>query len=288
VLCRRDRLGFAAEDEAATLAAFVRGVVNLLPESDEVVDCGDDRYDGHPVDGGDGDEVDADDVSAAQAWEPQPVVPAVSQDGCDDGDDLDDSLELADLAGLDGEALGRGDGAQARDEKLATDDKDGDPGLDDARGVGNKDDVSRRDHELVGEGIEKDAHGGDLFAATGEVAVETVCNGGENEDDAGDDLLLAPAQTRRAVTASKGEDGREDPDEQRKAGDAAHRDGVGQVHREISTCAGEGRDLAPTIAFCHSKTRERRKGWPKHEAAGSFAVRLVLESQSDHNITLLP
>jgi len=57
-------LGLAAEDEAASFAASVGGVVDLLPEADEVVDGGDDGDDGHPVDGGDRDEVDADDVAS--------------------------------------------------------------------------------------------------------------------------------------------------------------------------------------------------------------------------------
>ena len=220
-------LGLAAEDEAAALAAFVGGVVDLLPEADEVVDGGDDGDDGHPVDSGDGDEVDADDEAA-----PIPVVPAVSEDGGDDRDDLDDGLELADLAGFDGEAFGGGDRAQARDEELAADDEDGDPGLDDAGVVADQDDVAGGDEKLVGQRVEQHAHGGDLVAATGEVAVETVGDAGQDEDDAGDDLLLAAAEAGSAV-ALPGEGGREDPDEQRNAGNAAHRDGVGQVHERV-------------------------------------------------------
>jgi hypothetical protein len=90
-------LGFwlAAEDEAAAFAPGVGGVVDLFPEADEVVDCGNDGDGGHPVDGGDGDEVDADDEAA-----PIPIVPAVGEDGRDHRDDLDDGLELADLDGL--------------------------------------------------------------------------------------------------------------------------------------------------------------------------------------------
>ncbi len=71
------------------------------------------------------------------------------------------------------------------------------------------------------------------MAAAGEVAVETVGDAGEDEDDAGDDLLLAAAEAGGAV-ALEGKDGREDPDEQRNAGNTAHRDGVGQVHRWFS------------------------------------------------------
>jgi hypothetical protein len=222
-------LGLAAEDEAAAFAALVGGVVDLLPEADEVVDGGDDGDDGHPVDGRYGDEVDADDVAAAQAGKPVPVVPAVGEDGGDDGDDLDDGLEFADLAGFDGEAFGCGDRAEAGDEELAAYDEDGDPGGDDAGVVGNEDNVGRGDHELVGEGVEEHAHGGDLVAAAGEVAVKAVSDAGEDEDEAGDDLLLAAAEAGGAVTLP-GEGGREDPDEQRNACNTAHRDGVGQVH----------------------------------------------------------
>jgi hypothetical protein len=227
------RLGLAAEDKAATLAALVRGVVDLLPERDEVVDSGDDGDDGHPVDGGDGDEMDANDIAAPQTGKPVPVVPAVGEDGGDDGDDLDDRFELADLAGFNGEAFGGRDAAKARDEELAANDQDGDPWLDDAGVVVDEDDVGGGNHELVGEGIEEDAHGGDLMASAREIAVESVGDAGEDEDDAGDDLLLAPAEASGTVAAGEGKGRREDPDEQRNAGNTAHRDGVGQVHLRV-------------------------------------------------------
>jgi hypothetical protein len=143
-------LGLAAEDEAAAFAAGVGGVVDLLPEADEVVDRGDDGDDGHPVDGRDGDEVDADDEASPPVGKPDPVVPAVGQDGGDDGDYLDDGFELADLAGFYGEAFGGGDAAEARNEELAADDEDGDPWLDDAGVVADEDDVAGGDEELVG------------------------------------------------------------------------------------------------------------------------------------------
>jgi hypothetical protein len=234
-------LGLAAKDEVAAFAAGVGGVVDLLPEADEVVHRGDDGDDGHPVDGGDGDEVDADDEAAPPVGKPDPVVPTVGEDGGDDGDDLDDGLELADLAGFDGEAFGGGDGAQAGDEELAADDKDGDPWLDDVGVVADEDDVAGGDEEFVGERVEQDAHGGDLVAAAGEIAVEAVGDAGEDEDDAGNDLLLAAAEAGGAV-ALPGEGGRENPDEQRDAGDTAHRDGVGQVHVRVLN--------GPTCGWC--------------------------------------
>jgi hypothetical protein len=229
VLGRGRRLGLAAEDEAAAFAAGVGGVIDLLPEADEIIDGRDDGDDGHPVDGGDGDEVDADDVSA-----PVPVVPAVREDGGDDRDDLDDGLELADLAGFDGEAFSGGDGAQAGDEEFASDDENGDPRLDDVGVVADEDDVAGGDQELVGERVEKHAHGGDLVTAAGEIPVEAICDAGEDEDDAGDDLLLTATEAGGAVALPR-EGGREDPDEQRNACNAAHRDGVGQIHERVLT-----------------------------------------------------
>src|SRR5260370_15114821 len=130
--------GLAAEDEAAAFAAGVGGVVDLLPEADEVVDGGDDGDDGHPVDGGDGDEMNSNDVAASPVGKPDPVVPAVGEDGGDDGDNLDDGLELADLAGFDRETFSGGDGAQAGDEELTADHENGDPRLDDTGVVSTK------------------------------------------------------------------------------------------------------------------------------------------------------
>ena len=221
---RRCGLGFAAENKAASFPTFIGGVIYFLPETDEVVDGGDDGDDGHPVDGGHGDEVDADDVAS-----PVPIGPAVGEDGGDDGDDLDNGLELADLAGFDGEAFRSGDAAKAGDEELAADDEDSDPRLDDVGVVIDEDDVGSSDEELVGQRVEKHPHGGDLVSAAGEVAVEAIGDAGEDEDNAGNDLLFAAAQPEGGVPLP-GEDRREDPDEQRNACNTAHRDGVGQVH----------------------------------------------------------
>ena len=68
------------------------------------------------------------------------------EDGGYYGDDLDDHLVLAYVGGIDGEAFGGGDGAQAGDEEFPSDDDDGDPGRHDARGVGDQNDVGRGDH----------------------------------------------------------------------------------------------------------------------------------------------
>jgi len=147
------------------------------------------------------------------------------------------SLPISLASMVNGEALGGGDGAEARDEELAADDEHGDPGRDDAGVVGHQDDVGGADHELVGQGVEEHAHGGDLVSAAGEVAVEAVGDAGQDEDDGGDDLLLAATEAVGAM-AVEGEGRREYPDEEGHAGDAAHRDGVGQVHRRIHLKTG--------------------------------------------------
>ena len=67
---------------------------------------GDDGDEGHPIDGDFRGEADGEGIPAHV-----PVVPAVREDGGDDGNDLDDGFELADLAGFDGEAFGGGDAA---------------------------------------------------------------------------------------------------------------------------------------------------------------------------------
>ena len=152
----------------------------------------------------------------------------VGEDGGDDRDDLDYCFQLADLGGVDGESLGCGDGAEAGDEELSADDDDGDPRVYDARVVGDQDDVGRGDHQLVCQRIQQHAQGGDLLAAAGQVAVQAVGDGGEDEDAGGDQLLPTAQQ---AVGCGVGGKGRgEDPHQQRHGGDAAERNGVGQVH----------------------------------------------------------
>jgi hypothetical protein len=226
----RDGFGFglAAEDEAAAFTPLVGGVVDLLPEADEVVDRRDDGDNGHPVNGGNSNEMNADNIAT-----PVPIVPAVGENGSNDGDDLDDGFEFADLAGFDSEAFSGRDAAQAGDKELAADNEDCNPGLDDAGVIADQDDVGSGDQELVGQGVEEHTHGGDLAAAAGEVPVEAVGDAGEDKNDAGDDLLLAATEAGGGV-ALPGEGRREDPDEQRNAGNTAHRDGVGQVHGRYS------------------------------------------------------
>ncbi len=72
-------------------------------------------------------------------------------------------------------------------------------GLTTPRVVGDEHDVRGGDHQLVGERVEQHADGGDLAAFAGEVAVEAVGDGGRDEDEGGEDLLLAVRAAERRV-----------------------------------------------------------------------------------------
>ena len=159
-------------------------------------------------------------------------------------------LSLPRSRGLDGEAFAGGDGAEAADQELAADDEDGDPGLHDVGVVGHEEDEGGGDHELVGEGVEEHAEGGDLAAAAGEVAVEAVGDRGGDEEDGGDDFLLAVG------AALPGKAWGEGPDQQRDACDAGQRYGVGQIH---GMGGAQLRPMPRILPFSH-KGRDQRLG----------------------------
>ena len=69
----------------------------------------------------------------------------------------------------------------------------------------------------------------------------------------GDEFLLAAAQARGAVAAGERKRRREYPDEQRDACDAAHRDGVGQVHG-VDCCGAPLGSAIRMLAFSHIVT----------------------------------
>lgn len=70
--------------------------------------------------------------------------------------------------------------AEAGDEELSGDDKCGDPDGADCF-CGEKDETGA-DEDFIGEGIEEFAEGCDEVEFTGEVAVEEVADGGEDEE----------------------------------------------------------------------------------------------------------
>src|SRR5438045_2475776 len=144
------------------------------------------------------------------------------EDHGDDSYDLDDHLQFAQFAGLDSESLGGGDGTQAADQELATDDDNRNPCRNEAGIQLDQSDERGGDQEFVGQGIEENSHGRDLLAPAGEVAIDTVGDGGGNEDERGQEFLFSmnTGETRAG----------KDPHQQRDAEDATERDGVGQVH----------------------------------------------------------
>src|SRR5271156_2718819 len=152
-----------------------------------------------------------------------PLVPAMREDRRHNGNNLYDRLQLPQIARLDGETLGGGNRAQAADQELPADDEDGNPGLDDVRVVLDERDVGGRNEQLVGKRIEQHAHRCDLSAAAGEGGIDSIRDGNQDQEQRGDNLLLAmPAAMRKMRREHPDEDGhREDPD---------HRDGVGQIH----------------------------------------------------------
>ena len=121
----------------------------------------------------------------------RPFLPAMVEDDGDHGNNLHQHLEFAQVAGLDGEAFRGGDGAQPTDQKFARDNDHRDPGRDQAGVELNQRDEGGGDEELVGQGIEQDAHGRDLVAAAGEISVDAVGDGGGNKQSGGQQFLLA-------------------------------------------------------------------------------------------------
>src|ERR1017187_9341300 len=153
-------------------------MVDLLPESNEIVDCRNAGDQNSEIDGCDSDPLDWNDEKAEL-----PLIPLVGKDGRDHRHNLDDSLQFAEITGLNGEALRRSDGTQPGDKEFAPDDDDNNPYLFHFGIVGNQGDERTGDHDLVCDGIEQHPHGGDLTSFAGQVAVEAIGDGSEHKED---------------------------------------------------------------------------------------------------------
>ena len=87
------------------------------------------------------------------------------------------------------------------------------------------------DEELVGHGVQQHADGGNLMVLAGQVAVQSVGDGRQQEDSVGHPLF----DSRGEVVAG------EHPDEHRNTGDAAEGDRVGQIEQGNLPTAVPGR-----------------------------------------------
>ena len=139
-------------------------------------------------------------------------------------------FDFAEIAGVNGEALLRGDGAQAADQEFASDDDHRHPCRDDAGIQLHQGDEGGGDEQLVGQGVEQHAHGGDLMTAPRQVAVESVGDGGGDEDGRGQQFALAMHPHGEAAAG-------QDPDQHRNAEDAGERNVVRQVHFRTARCS---------------------------------------------------
>src|SRR4029077_9799111 len=157
---------FLAGFQHAQFAALLDAVVDMAPEAQKILRGGHQRADHHQPEQKEGQEI-------------QRGMPR-SSDEHSYGAYLENHLGLAEHGRFDGEAFGGGDVAQAKHGEFASDDDDHHPGGNQVHvHQGNE---SGGDEELVGDGVEQDAEGGDLQAAAREVAVGPIGRGGEQEN----------------------------------------------------------------------------------------------------------
>jgi len=78
--------------------------------------------------------------------------------------------------------------AQTGDEKFAGKDDDDDPGRTESLILRAEKYEGRGGEDLVGDGVEQFSEGGDEVELAGEVAIEEICDSGQNEGDQGDSV----------------------------------------------------------------------------------------------------
>src|SRR6476646_1781771 len=205
-----------AEDEGAA-AAFHHPAIDPGPESDKIIQRGNQRQKDHEPDGDECDPVNREDERANR-----PAFPAMVEYDRDHGNDLNQHLEFSQIAGFNGKAFRSSDGTQAADQKLAADDYHGHPGGDERWIELDQGDESGRNQQFVGQGVEQNTHGGDLAALAGEIAINAVSDGGGDEESGSQQFFSAVGRLKAT--------GREYPYQQGNAKDASQRDGIGQIH----------------------------------------------------------
>ncbi len=140
-----------------------------------------------------------------------------------DGNDLDHHLELAEIAGLDGESFRGGNRTQPAHQEFPADNDYRDPCRDQAGVELHQRDEGGCDEKFVRQRIEQYAHGRDLAALARQIAINPVGDGSGDEQRRSQQFFFS-AGTLKAV-------GRQNPDQQRNAGNASKRDGVRKIHR---------------------------------------------------------
>src|ERR1039457_2768502 len=145
---------------------------------------------------------------------PQHRVPDAQQQA-GNGGDLGHHLGLAEVAGFNGIAFRGGDGAQSGDGEFAAYNQDHHPSRDCAHlHQGNQ---RRRYQQLVGDGSEQRADGGDLTPAARQVTVQQVGAGGAEEDGQGQPDVSdggAAEVQRHALLDERGDQQRDEEDPQ--------------------------------------------------------------------------
>ena len=121
----------------------------------------------------------------------RPDFPAVVQNDGDHGNDLHQHFKFAQLAGLNGKALGRRDRAQPAYQKLARNDDHCHPGRNQSRIKLHQCDESGGDEEFVGQRVEQHPHGCDLAAPARQVSVNAIGNRSGNKKRGSQQLLFA-------------------------------------------------------------------------------------------------
>src|SRR5438270_569351 len=219
-------------------------LVDLLPEGPEIVDGRDDGNTHHEPDGHLRYQIDRQ-PEREEAEIESPDIPADGQNRRHHGDDLHHHLQLAQLTGLNGEAFRSGDGAQAGDQELPSDDQHHDPDVDNIRHQAKQGDIAGGDHQLVRQRVQQHAHGGDLAAPPRQIAVQPVSDRGQNKD-AGGQHHTQGIVPRAEIWGSK------DPYDQRDGGNPRQRDVIWQVHLLI------GSELSAALIILGFRPRRKR------------------------------
>ncbi len=100
----------------------------------------------------------------------------------DNAYDLDNGFKLAQVASRNGETFRTGDGPQAADQELASDDNGSDPRFNNVRVVLDQGDESGSDKQLVSQRVKQRTECSDLAVLACQVAIDSVSDKGKQEE----------------------------------------------------------------------------------------------------------